>query len=127
MKVRCIWCGVLALAVVALMARQNLVQAGPQAGGHWPPVGWNSGSSSSSSSAVPFVPTAVPAAAARLNIRLPQNAHLWVEGKEMAQTGTEFQLVSPALDPGYNYTYHLKVQWNERGADITRTRAVPVR
>jgi uncharacterized protein (TIGR03000 family) len=63
----------------------------------------------------------------QLNIRLPENAHLWVEGKEISKPGTAYQLTSPPLDSGYNYTYHLKAQWNEGNAQMTRTRAVHIR
>ena len=118
MKRQIFWCAAPTLAALALLA--GSIQAGPQSGGHWPPVG--SGDSARSA------PAPAPAnATATLNIRLPQNVHLWIQGKEIVNPGTAFTLVSPALESGFNYTYQLKAQWSEGGAQVVRTRPVQVR
>jgi uncharacterized protein (TIGR03000 family) len=118
-----IWRATPLLAVIALLAWQTGSMAGPTAGGHWPPVG-----SSSSSSASPSAPSvAAPAsAAARLEVKLPQNARLWIEGKEIEQQSTSYSLTSPPLEAGYNYTYHLRTQWTDNGVQVTRERAIPI-
>jgi uncharacterized protein (TIGR03000 family) len=119
-----IWRATPLLAAIALLTWQTgSTVAGPTAGGHWPPVG-----SSSSSSASPSAPSvAVPAsAAARLEVKLPQNARLWIEGKEIEQQSTSYSLTSPPLEAGYNYTYHLRSQWTDNGVQVTRERAVPI-
>jgi uncharacterized protein (TIGR03000 family) len=63
-----------------------------------------------------------------LNITLPLNARLWIEGKEIEQlnSSTSFSLTSPPLEAGFNYTYHLRAQWTDNGVQVTRERAVPV-
>jgi len=119
-----IWRATPLLAAIALLTWQTgSTMAGPTAGGHWPPVG-----SSSSSSASPSAPSvAVPAsAAARLEVKLPVNARLWIEGKEIEKLSTSFSLTSPPLETGYNYTYHLRIQWTDNGVQVTRERAVPI-
>jgi uncharacterized protein (TIGR03000 family) len=113
------------LAVAALFSLQLTAQAGPQSGGHWPPVGSSSSYSTAPSTVFPAAPVA--AAAARLQIRLPENALFWVEGKEIARPSRDYNLVSPPLDAGWNYTYHLRAQWVDHGVQFTRTRAVRVR
>ncbi len=127
MQVLRIWRATPLLAAIALLTWQTgSTLAGPTAGGHWPPVG----SSSSSSAAPAAAPVAVaPAlAAARLDVKLPLNAKLWIEGKEIEkqQQSTGFSLTSPPLEAGYNYTYHLRAQWTDNGVQVTRERAVPI-
>jgi len=117
MKRQVLWCAAPALAVALLAGTNSSIKAGPQSGGHWPPVG------SSRSAATPTA----NAAEARLNIRLPQNAHLWIQGKEIVNPGSEYTLVSPALESGFNYSYQVKAQWTEGGAQVVRTRVVQVR
>jgi uncharacterized protein (TIGR03000 family) len=112
------------LAVAALLSLQLVSQAGPQSGGHWPPVGSSSSYSTAPSMSFPAAPAT---AAARLQVHLPDNALFWVEGKEIVRPGHDYNLVSPPLDSGYNYTYHLRAQWVDHGVQFTRTRAVRVR
>jgi uncharacterized protein (TIGR03000 family) len=118
MKRQILWCAAPALAVALLAGTSASIKAGPQSSGHWPPVG------SSRSGVTAGVGNV---AEARLTIRLPQNAHLWIQGKEIGNPGAEYTLVSPALESGFNYSYQLKAQWMEGGAQIVRTRAVQVR
>jgi uncharacterized protein (TIGR03000 family) len=59
---------------------------------------------------------------AHFRVRLPANAKLWIEDREMNMRGSERVFASPPLTPGKEFTYHLKAQWNENGQDVTRTR-----
>jgi uncharacterized protein (TIGR03000 family) len=61
-----------------------------------------------------------------LNIRLPENATLWIEEKEISHTGAIRYLISPPLNPGYEYTYHVKVEWKENGKAKVRLHEVTV-
>jgi uncharacterized protein (TIGR03000 family) len=71
--------------------------------------------------------TAADPNAARIEVRVPENAQLWFEGEKTSQTGRERFFVSPPLTPGKNYTYDVKVQWQENGRDVTKTKQIRVR
>ena len=61
--------------------------------------------------------------AAYLDVRLPSDAKLYVEGVEMSQTGYLRQFVSPPLDPYRKSTYNLRATWEENGKPVD----VPIR
>jgi uncharacterized protein (TIGR03000 family) len=113
-----VWFGVAFLGAVALLARNNISEAGPSGGAHFGNLG------PSSPSSVPIAPALI---AARLDIRLPEKAHLWVEGQDKGTPGASYLLISPPLEVGFTYTYSLRAQWQERGSEVTRTRAVKIR
>jgi uncharacterized protein (TIGR03000 family) len=73
------------------------------------------------------VPTPdAPAGTVLLNVQVPADAKVWIEGQETKQTGPSRQFVTPTLTQGQQYTYEVKAQWNEGSQKITRTRRVPV-
>ena len=61
-----------------------------------------------------------------LNLTVPADAKIWVEGSMMVQTGTQRQLVSPPIEPGYDYTYHVEARWNRDGREVRRKRQITV-
>jgi uncharacterized protein (TIGR03000 family) len=65
---------------------------------------------------------------ALINIHVPANAKVFFgdAATSNSQTGTERQFESPALEPGSNYQYQLRAQWNENGQTVNRTRTVAV-
>jgi uncharacterized protein (TIGR03000 family) len=60
--------------------------------------------------------------AARLTVRLPANARLWVEDYQVQQTGPVRVLTTPTLQPGQPYYYTLKAQWDDNGRPVTQER-----
>ena len=54
-----------------------------------------------------------------ITVNVPNEAQIWFEGSKTSQTGTSRQFISPALKPGRNYTYNLRVaplgEWPGRG------------
>jgi uncharacterized protein (TIGR03000 family) len=64
--------------------------------------------------------------AARLHVRLPANADLWIEDGETRQRGVDRLFESPELTPGRDYAFHLKAEWTENGQKVTRTKKVPI-
>jgi uncharacterized protein (TIGR03000 family) len=63
--------------------------------------------------------------AARIVVRLPADAQLWVDDYQSNQTGPVRQLNTPAsLEPGRAYHYTLKAQWNQNGQPVTQERTV---
>jgi uncharacterized protein (TIGR03000 family) len=74
-----------------------------------------------------FYPTSTQNAPALLNIRVPAEAEVWIEGDKTAQTGTDRVFRSPTLEAGRTYTYEVKVRWMKKGEPAEDTRTVRVR
>jgi uncharacterized protein (TIGR03000 family) len=64
--------------------------------------------------------------AVTIRMQVPSGARVWLEGKETSQGGTNRMLVSPSLEPGYEYVYHIRVQWVQNGETVERNREVTV-
>jgi uncharacterized protein (TIGR03000 family) len=73
-------------------------------------------------------PNAPPPAAntARLTVRVPADARVWVEDYLTQQTGPVRVMTTPALEPGQVYHYTVKAQWDENGQPVTREQTVNV-
>jgi uncharacterized protein (TIGR03000 family) len=69
---------------------------------------------------------AAPAAPAYLEIRLPAEAELWIDGASTQQTGPARVFVSPPLSPGKDYVYVIRARWNQDGQAQDQTRPVTV-
>ena len=73
------------------------------------------------------VPTPdAPAGTVLLNVQVPQNAKVWIDGAPTTSTGTSRSFVTPPLTPGREFTYEVKAQWTEGTQQVTRTRRIPV-
>ena len=64
--------------------------------------------------------------AVTVRLQVPSGARVWVEGKETSQNGANRMFMSPSLEPGYEYVYHIRVQWNQNGETVERNREVTV-
>ena len=70
-------------------------------------------------------PLNLPDNAARFVVRLPENAQLTVETFQSRQTGPErYFYTPPGLQPGQQYEYTFRAQWQENGQTVTRDRTV---
>lgn len=63
---------------------------------------------------------------ALIDVRVPADADVWLEGQPTKQTGAHRQYVSPTLKPGTPYTYEIKVRWQAEGKAVEETRQVQV-
>jgi uncharacterized protein (TIGR03000 family) len=63
----------------------------------------------------------------RLEVRVPANAEIWIDGAKTVQSGALREFISPPIEPGRNYAYELKVKWMENGAEREQVRNVAVR
>jgi len=63
---------------------------------------------------------------AHLEVIVPANASLWLNGWQSRSTGSVRKLQSPPLTPGRPYTYTVRARWEENGRAVTQTRQVPV-
>ena len=79
------------------------------------------------SETTPAAPSAQPPGeTARVNVLVPSEAVLTIQGQRMTQTGSYREFVSPPLVPGRDYTYTFRATWNENGRDVARERTVHV-
>lgn len=69
---------------------------------------------------------AVDVNAVTVRLHVPTDAQVWFEGEATAQTGEDRDFVSPALTPGREYTYHIRVRWQENDKPVERKRDVKV-
>ncbi len=64
---------------------------------------------------------------ARLHVRLPANAELWLNGQRMKGTGPEREFITPPLKEGQSYSYRVKARWTRDGQPSEETIEVKVR
>src|SRR5437660_9563291 len=57
-----------------------------------------------------------------ISVRVPAGAAIRFDGKATAQTGTERLFVSPPLRPGRDYTYDVRLRWQDGGRTVEKTR-----
>ena len=69
---------------------------------------------------------AVDGNAVTIRVHVPSDARVWIEDVATSQTGADRTFLSPSLTPGSEYTYHIRVRWDEDGKPVERTRAVAV-
>jgi uncharacterized protein (TIGR03000 family) len=61
-------------------------------------------------------------------LRVPSTAEVWFNGtKTAAQTKAVRRFVTPALEPGQDYTYDIRVRWREKDRPLEQTRRIMVR
>jgi uncharacterized protein (TIGR03000 family) len=72
--------------------------------------------------------SALPAAAnaAHVTLTVPPGARVSFGGAPTTSTGPVREYVSPALTPGKQYTYEVRVRWNDNGQVVTQTQQVEV-
>jgi uncharacterized protein (TIGR03000 family) len=82
-------------------------------------------------SSYPVIPPADSSAAAdntvRINVRVPPDAEVWVEGQATRQAGPVREFASPPITPGRDYTYEIRARWREGDREVTRARDLTVR
>jgi uncharacterized protein (TIGR03000 family) len=79
--------------------------------------------------AVPVMPATMQAAAAtpaRLVVQLPADAQLFVDEQSTTSRSAERAFVTPALEPGYVYTYTLRAEIVRDGQKYVETQKVAV-
>ncbi|HTU16958.1 MAG TPA: TIGR03000 domain-containing protein [Gemmataceae bacterium] len=65
---------------------------------------------------------------AHLQILVPENAEVLVEGRKTTTTGTIRDFISPPLDPGKNLTYSITVRYPDAGGrTVEETHSIRVR
>jgi uncharacterized protein (TIGR03000 family) len=62
-----------------------------------------------------------------LELRVPANAEVWIDGAKTNQTGSLRQYISPPIEPGRPYAYKVEAKWTDNGQERKRTEEVKVR
>jgi uncharacterized protein (TIGR03000 family) len=145
------------LALIALF-EASFVQAGPPSGGRSYPYRVGGGSSSTALGAIVagdvaptfrgepvFYAYYAPAvrssgsgeeeselsgqnAAARIEVTVPANAEVWLDGHLTQQTGAARSFITPPIPPGKSFSYDLRVRWTTAaGIVVDVTRPIQVR
>jgi uncharacterized protein (TIGR03000 family) len=61
-----------------------------------------------------------------LEIQVPADAEIWLDGYKATQVGTVRKFSTPALKPGVPFAYDVRVRWTENGSPVEETRKVVV-
>jgi uncharacterized protein (TIGR03000 family) len=62
-----------------------------------------------------------------IEVRVPADAQVWVNGGPTAQAGVLRRFVSPTLTPSPCYTCEVRASWREAGRKLTRVRQFVVK
>jgi uncharacterized protein (TIGR03000 family) len=74
-----------------------------------------------------YSPSAQNPNAALIQVRVPTNAEIFIEGDKTTQTGAVRLFQSPELQPGKSYTYDVRASWTDAGGKpVERTKQVRV-
>jgi uncharacterized protein (TIGR03000 family) len=66
--------------------------------------------------------------AVEMILKVPSTAELWFNDTKTApQAKAVRHFVTPALEPGHDYSYDIRVRWTEEGRPVEQTRRVLVR
>jgi uncharacterized protein (TIGR03000 family) len=63
---------------------------------------------------------------ATIELTVPADAQVWFDGQATTQTGTLRRFVTPPLRANSDYSYELKVRWNQDGQQKEETRTISV-
>jgi uncharacterized protein (TIGR03000 family) len=64
------------------------------------------------------------AAPVTIDVKLPAEADLWIEGIKMKQSGELRTFISPKVEPGQRFVYDFRIRFTENGREITKTRTL---
>jgi uncharacterized protein (TIGR03000 family) len=65
---------------------------------------------------------------ARIELKVPANAEVWLDGHKTKQDGAARSFITPPIQPGKSFTYDLRVRWTtDAGIVVDVTRPIQVR
>jgi uncharacterized protein (TIGR03000 family) len=64
---------------------------------------------------------------ALIDVCVPPNAQVWIDGTPTSQTGPQRVFQSPPLEPGKGYVYIVRARWTEEGRPIEQMQAIHLR
>jgi uncharacterized protein (TIGR03000 family) len=75
----------------------------------------------------PEAGSADAASAAEINVKVPADAELWLDGNPTKLRGESRTFVSPVLQPGGTFTYEFTARWMKDGKPVEVSRSVEIR
>jgi uncharacterized protein (TIGR03000 family) len=75
----------------------------------------------------PDDPALQPSDVARLEVRVPAQAEVLLDGSKTKQTGTTRTFVSSPMAPGQEYSYEVRARWTQGGREVEEARNVTLR
>jgi uncharacterized protein (TIGR03000 family) len=60
-------------------------------------------------------------------VKLPADARLFADARQLSLTGAERKFVSPELPAGQEFTYRFRIEYDRDGETVSVTKKVPVR
>jgi uncharacterized protein (TIGR03000 family) len=67
-----------------------------------------------------------PTARATVIVKLPTDARLFADARQLALTGPERKFVTPELPAGQSFTYRFRIEYDRDGETVSVTKRVPV-
>jgi uncharacterized protein (TIGR03000 family) len=67
-----------------------------------------------------------PVAPVVIDVIVPAEAELWIEGKKMGQNGEQRKFISPPLEAGRKFSYDFRIRFKDSGREQTKTRSLDV-
>jgi uncharacterized protein (TIGR03000 family) len=72
--------------------------------------------------------TAVDPNSANIEVRVPENATVWINGQSTTPTGAVRHFTSPPLEKDKTFTYDFRARWTDAtGKEVERTKQVDVK
>ena len=65
-----------------------------------------------------------PEPTAHITIKAPAGAEIWFDDTKMTETGPVRQFYSPPLERGRDYSYQVRLRWQQEGRTLTQTHEV---
>jgi uncharacterized protein (TIGR03000 family) len=73
---------------------------------------------------LPKVERPKPDTTAHVTVKGPADAEIWFDDTKMMETGPVREFYSPPLARGRDYSYQVRLRWQQDGRTVTRTREV---
>jgi uncharacterized protein (TIGR03000 family) len=67
-----------------------------------------------------------PEPTAHITIKVPAGAEIWFDDTKMTETGPVRQFYTPPLERGREYSYQVRLRWQQEGRPLTQTHEVVV-
>jgi uncharacterized protein (TIGR03000 family) len=67
-----------------------------------------------------------PEPTAHITIKVPEGAEIWFDDTKMTETGPVRQFYTPPLERGREYSYQVRLRWQQEGRPLTQTHEVVV-
>jgi uncharacterized protein (TIGR03000 family) len=78
-------------------------------------------------SSLSTAPQAPPSGPAIIDVHVPDDAEVWIQGEKMKDKGLTRRFTTGVLDPASAYNYEVRARWDERGEQVDLKQQLVVR